>query len=142
MKGGGAQQSPQSWRRDGGDLLPPQLLDRVLYPLRLCRIRAKRQISRSAQVLDLFKLATAPVSFSPERLAAGPAEAGAWRKVDDLLAVVRDAEWTGSNNWAISPAKSGTGRALMASDPHRAHSVPPLRYMVHLTAPGIDATDA
>ena len=89
--------------------------------------------------LDLFRLATAPVTFSAERLAAKPDEAEAWRKVDDLQAVVRDADWTGSNNWAVGPAKTSSGRPIMASDPHRAHSVPALRYIVHLSGDGIDA---
>ncbi len=93
-------------------------------------------------VLDLFKLATAPVAFEADRLAAPIEQAGAWTKVNDLQSVVMDSEWTGSNNWAVAPHRTGTGRAMMASDPHRNHSVPALRYIVHLTAPGIDAIGA
>jgi penicillin amidase len=93
-------------------------------------------------VLDLFKLATAPVTFATERLDAPIEKAGAWSKVNDLQAVVMDSDWTGSNNWAVAPHRTGTGRALMASDPHRNHSVPALRYIVHLSAPGIDAIGA
>ena len=52
--------------------------------------------------------------------------------------VVAAAEFQGSNNWAVSAAKSATGRPIMASDPHRNHSVPSLRYLVHLRAPGLD----
>jgi penicillin amidase len=93
-------------------------------------------------VLDLFKLATAPVTFAADRLDATIGQAEAWTKINDLQAVVMDSEWTGSNNWAVAPHRTGTGRALMASDPHRNHSVPALRYIVHLTAPGIDAIGA
>jgi penicillin amidase len=42
----------------------------------------------------------------------------------------------GSNNWIVSGSLSSTGYPLLANDPHRALSVPSLRYMVHLNAPG------
>ncbi|HAX42697.1 MAG TPA: penicillin acylase family protein [Bryobacteraceae bacterium] len=44
----------------------------------------------------------------------------------------------GSNNWTIAPAKSATGRPILASDPHRAYSTPSLRYIAHISAPGLD----
>jgi penicillin amidase len=49
---------------------------------------------------------------------------------------------SGSNNWAIAPARSATGRAMLANDPHRAISVPSLRYIAHLSAPGLDVIGA
>jgi penicillin amidase len=42
----------------------------------------------------------------------------------------------GSNNWVVSPRLSLSGAALMSNDPHRAQSIPSLRYWVHLVAPG------
>jgi penicillin G amidase len=42
----------------------------------------------------------------------------------------------------IAPAKSATGRAILANDPHRAYSEPSLRYLVHLSAPGLDVIGA
>ncbi len=45
----------------------------------------------------------------------------------------------GSNAWVVAPAKSATGRPILASDPHRSHSAPSLRYIVHLNAPGLNA---
>lgn len=42
----------------------------------------------------------------------------------------------GSNNWAISGARSASGKPLLAGDPHRALDLPALRYLVHLHAPG------
>lgn len=42
----------------------------------------------------------------------------------------------GSNNWIVSGSKTETGFPMLANDPHRALSVPSLRYMVHLNAPG------
>lgn len=48
----------------------------------------------------------------------------------------------GSNSWVVAPSKSATGRAIMANDPHRAYSAPSLRYIVHLSAPGLDVIGA
>ncbi|MCC6589453.1 MAG: penicillin acylase family protein [Bryobacterales bacterium] len=43
-----------------------------------------------------------------------------------------------SNNWAISAQRSATGRAILATDPHRPFSVPAFRYFAHLSYPGLD----
>ncbi len=48
----------------------------------------------------------------------------------------------GSNNWVIAPSRTATGRPLLANDPHRALSLPSLRYLAHLSAPGIDVIGA
>jgi len=58
----------------------------------------------------------------------------------DPTPTIEEAE--GSNNWVIAPKKSATGRAIMANDPHRAYSVPSLRYIAHLSAPGLDVIGA
>ncbi|WP_437374743.1 penicillin acylase family protein [Inquilinus limosus] len=90
--------------------------------------------------LLLFRLAMAPVTFPPERLAATLDEAHLWREVTDLGEVLRAQE--GSNNWAVHGSRTATGRPILATDPHRTHAVPSLRYLVHLTAPGFDAIGA
>ena len=41
-----------------------------------------------------------------------------------------------SNNWTISGKLTSTGHPILANDPHRAQSVPSLRYMAHLVGPG------
>ncbi len=48
----------------------------------------------------------------------------------------------GSNNWVIRPERSATGRPILASDPHRAHAMPSLRYIVHMNAPGFSVIGA
>jgi penicillin amidase len=48
----------------------------------------------------------------------------------------------GSNNWALAPQRTATGRALLANDPHRVVALPSLRYIAHLSAPGIDVIGA
>jgi penicillin amidase len=45
-------------------------------------------------------------------------------------------ESEGSNNWVVDGSMSATGKPLLANDPHRPVTLPSLRYMVHLTAPG------
>ncbi|MET0606478.1 MAG: penicillin acylase family protein, partial [Beijerinckiaceae bacterium] len=92
--------------------------------------------------VDDMKLAIAQATFTPERLSASLAQAGAWRAVNDFSEVIEDATWQGSNNWVVAAKLTGTGKPLLASDPHRAHSLPSLRYLVHLTAPGFDAIGA
>ena len=48
----------------------------------------------------------------------------------------------GSNNWVVAPSRTATGRPILANDPHREHSVPSLRYIVGLNAPGISVIGA
>ncbi|OON71785.1 penicillin acylase family protein [Streptomyces tsukubensis] len=48
----------------------------------------------------------------------------------------------GSNNWVVAPSRTATGRPLLANDPHRAVTLPALRYLAHLSAPGIDVIGA
>mgnify|MGYP002623130442 CR=1 FL=1 len=66
-------------------------------------------------------IATAEPSFTPDPAAA---------------------ENFGSNNWALAPSRTTTGRAILGSDPHRVHEQPSLRYIAHLTAPGLDVIGA
>jgi penicillin amidase len=99
-------------------------------------------------LLDHFRLATAPVGFTPERMAATRDEAWDWTKVDAHGAVTRGPRAApkepveGSNNWVVAPARTETGRPILASDPHRIYLQPSLRYAVHLTAPGLDVIGA
>ena len=42
----------------------------------------------------------------------------------------------GSNNWVIDGSLSASGKPMLAGDPHRSITLPSLRYLVHLNAPG------
>ena len=75
-------------------------------------------------LLDTYLLATSGVAFTAERFGVEPTVS------------------EGSNNWVIAPEKSTTGRPIFANDPHRSHSAPGLRYIVHLSAPGLDVAGA
>jgi penicillin amidase len=52
------------------------------------------------------------------------------------------ADAIGSNNWVVAGSRTATGRPILANDPHREHSVPSLRYIVHLNAPGFSVIGA
>ncbi len=43
----------------------------------------------------------------------------------------------GSNNWVVSGAHTESGKPLLTNDPHIAHSVPSVWYMVQVEAPGL-----
>ncbi len=77
--------------------------------------------------LGVYQLARSGVAF--QRDAAGRLM---------LAAVEALPERGASNNWAVAPSRTATGRPILANDPHRALSVPSLRYLVHLSAPGLD----
>lgn len=46
----------------------------------------------------------------------------------------------GSNNWVLSGAHTQSGKPLLANDPHLAHSIPSVWYMIHLEAPRLDVS--
>ncbi|MDR3511178.1 MAG: penicillin acylase family protein [Caulobacteraceae bacterium] len=89
------------------------------------------------QVMDDYRLGAQDVSFAPpgKRLAqASPQE--------ELAEIARQTGLDGSNNWVIAGARTATGRPILANDPHRALGVPSLRYIVQLSAPGLDVIGA
>ena len=87
-------------------------------------------------VLRVYELATSPVEFGED----APGNAGANGASFPERRHGRTLE--GSNNWVISPARTATGRPILANDPHREQSVPSLRYVVHLVAPGLNVIGA
>ena len=92
-----------------------------------------------ADILKVFQLATQGVRVT--RSAANTAQA-ALSVAPEQLAALEEEPPEGSNSWVVGRAKSATGRAIMANDPHRAYSAPSLRYLVHLSAPGLDVIGA
>jgi penicillin G amidase len=88
-----------------------------------------------AEVLKTFQLATQGVRVTRDSMKSAPAP----RLVE---APAGEAPPEGSNSWVVAPSKSATGRAIMANDPHRAYSAPSLRYIAHLSAPGLDVIGA
>jgi penicillin amidase len=78
-----------------------------------------------ADVLADYVLATQEVSF------------GAMAGEASLAERAEMAATQGSNNWAIAPARTTTGRPILASDPHRVLVAPSIRYLAHLQAPDL-----
>ena len=96
-----------------------------------------------ANLLQVFQLATQNVVFDPNKMKTAQSAIA----IDPAIALTMEyapaqESMEGSNNWVIAPAKSSTGRAIMANDPHRAYSTPSLRYLAHLSAPGLDVIGA
>lgn len=84
-------------------------------------------LGTTPEALDLYFLGTRGVRFNN-------LHPGSQNAVDPAS--------QGSNNWAISPRRTATGRPLLANDPHRTQAVPSLRYIVHLSSPGLDLIGA
>ena len=86
-----------------------------------------------------YRLAKAPVNFAAAvaRIKGTGASASFGPSLDEAAL-----EGVGSNNWAVAPSRTATGRPILADDPHRRHAVPSLRYVVHLKAPGLDVIGA
>ena len=78
----------------------------------------------TAEVLTTYRLAKGPVLPVPP------------------VPRVSDTVPEGSNNWALAPSRTATGRPILASDPHRAMTLPALRHVVHLTCPDFDVIGA
>ncbi len=81
-------------------------------------------------VLDTYELARSSVRFDDH-------VGTAMRRNPDTAGMVE-----GSNNWVVAPSRTATGRPILADDPHRSHSVPSLRYISHLVAPGMNVIGA
>lgn len=89
-----------------------------------------------ADVLALISLARSAVSLPALLSTTTAAESG--EVADGQAGRAVHVGLDGSNNWAVSPARTATGRPLLASDPHRNLTLPSLRYLAHLVAPGMD----
>lgn len=70
----------------------------------------------------------------------GPALDGLAELTAGEAAVAHLPEWeSGSNNWAVSGARTASGKPLVAGDPHRPLDVPNVYYQNHLACPEFDA---
>ncbi len=100
-----------------------------LYPRWTTRVPEGLDPCLPDDALDVFTLATDNVRFDRDAVTASRAAPNG-----ELL--------EGSNAWVVAPSRTATGRPILANDPHRAHGAPSLRYIVHLSAPGLDVIGA
>jgi len=88
-------------------------------------------------ILELYEAFRAPLKFVKGDNKVGlitPFDFDKWYEEEKLN--------VGSNNWIIDGKRSQSGYPMLANDPHRAQSVPSLRYWVHLHAPGWNVVGA
>ena len=76
-----------------------------------------------------------PVAAASKTTAAPETLLGAWAASQAETSLA-----SGSNNWVVSGAHTRSGKPLLANDPHLGHSIPSVWTMVHLKAPGLDAS--
>jgi penicillin G amidase len=79
--------------------------------------------------------ATVPPPGAPDPLAAMLATAPAGDRPHAPRAEAGD---LGSNNWAVAPARTRDGVALLAGDPHLDLTLPSIWYEAHLVVPGVE----
>lgn len=111
----------------GGDVKYEPLRRRLEPPRPVTIPSGLDPCSIPENVLEDFTLGTGGVRFD------GTALARASRDSDS---------GEGSNNWVIAPHRSSTGRPIMATDPHRVHSIPNLRYLSHIDTPELKIAGA
>lgn len=110
-----------------GDLAYEPLRRRLEPPLPVTIPEGLDPCSIPADVLEDFILGTRDVRFDGSV----------------MVTASRDPESPeGSNNWAIAPGRSATGRPILANDPHRVQSVPNLRYLSHIDTPELKIAGA
>ncbi|MBT9594417.1 MAG: penicillin acylase family protein [Vitreoscilla sp.] len=95
-----------------------------------------------AEHLQIFDLAWHPEGVTHGMAGLAPAD---WQGLNRLAALSHEAlssagvpVFEGSNAWAISGARTASGKPLLAGDPHIAFSVPAVWYEAHLSAPGFE----
>ena len=82
---------------------------------------------------------TAPSDLhpTPPRVgAASPSHATPSDRARPFTLRQRPADAIGSNNWAVASARSASGHALLAGDPHLELTLPSIWYEAHLVVPG------
>ncbi|VFR28162.1 Penicillin acylase (Penicillin amidase) [plant metagenome] len=97
-------------------------------------VLANYQLAREGQKFTAADFPRSPLTLQERETLAEQLSATRVAALDpqaDPLAVRYE-----SNNWVVSGGRTATGKPILAGDPHRAITMPSLRYMVHLNAPG------
>lgn len=73
------------------------------------------------------------IDAARRRLASGPVPDASTFEPGDAK---RGEAVVGSNNWAVAPARSASGHALLSGDPHLQLTLPSIWYEAHIVVPG------
>lgn len=87
-------------------------------------------------ILELYNAYRGPLEFERGDIQANFRSSNEARELSQVNEKEEDILSIGSNNWVVSGTRMADGNTYMANDPHRAITVPSLRYMAHLVAPG------
>lgn len=87
-------------------------------------------------ILELYNAFRDPLKFKENNIKPAYRPLNKTAKLSKQKDKEEDVLSIGSNNWVVSGKHMANGSTYMANDPHRAISVPSLRYMAHLVAPG------
>ena len=91
-------------------------------------------IQPNGQSEPRFDLRRLPPPGHPAETVVRPAQTGMSASAHDPD--TRSGDAIGSNNWAVAPARSASGHALLAGDPHLDLTLPSIWYEARLEVPG------
>lgn len=86
-------------------------------------------------ILKFYNAYRKPIQFESSDL-IGMNDGTRLNQLNALPGYAKLKSYEGSNNWVINGSKSASGFPILANDPHRAITIPSLRYITHLQAPG------
>jgi penicillin G amidase len=92
--------------------------------------------AEKAAYLEPSEHANMPLIVTPELNYSGWDFSQVLEEYGKLREVLQATAGSGSNSWAVSGAKSVTGKPLLANDPHMSVATPANFYEMHLHAPG------
>jgi penicillin amidase len=106
----------------------------ALFPVAQPVVEPIQPNGQRAPRVDPLRL---PPPGAPDTLAARTASAArAFFPTRPAGLAAEDQPTLASNNWAVAPARSATGHALLAGDPHLELTLPSIWYEAHLVVPG------
>jgi penicillin amidase len=135
--------NPHELRRDRiRAIIGPEATDQLFplhSPIQEPIVPARTEERDGGAPEDVENLRPAAVASQVDEASPGPRAArasGAATGIWELGGGGRIEDVLGSNNWAVSPARTEAGFALLAGDPHLELTLPSIWYEVHMVVPG------
>jgi penicillin amidase len=105
----------------------------------LLRYRPRSWEAVDSLLVGMYMFRTLTNTWREELMKRALLERASPERVRALLPVWSGREVApGSNAWAVSGARTATGKPLLANDPHLGYSIPCIWYTVHLQAPDLN----